>query len=195
MSKTIQGNKKLSGEGLTLAKILRFLAIPFRPTLLQTYIAVNQFLDIPIDQLKADGIQGVLIDADGTMGPHHARKFSQDIVEHVNKMIDSGLKVAIYTNAFENRFYQFQNIAVVTDVPPKPDRRGFEKAMKSFLGLNDPNAVCMIGDNFITDGGAGLAGMRFIHIRPVKGNEPFFHAFTRSLAFRCARFYFPRSFP
>lgn len=194
MSKPIQGNKKFSGEGLTLAKILRFLLMPFRPTLLQTYIAADRFIDVPIDQLKADGIQGVLIDADGTMGPHHARKFPQEVVEHVNKMVDSGLKVAMYTNAFEDRFYQFQNIAVVTDVPPKPDRRGFEKAMKNFLRLDDPNAVCMIGDNFITDGGARLAGMRFIHIRPVKGNEPFFHAFTRKLAFRCARFYFPRSF-
>jgi len=194
MSKPIQGNKKFSDESLTLAKILRFLLIPFRPTMLQTYIAVDRFIDVPIEQLKADGIQGVLIDADGTMGPHRASKFPQEVVEHVHKMINSGLKVAIYTNAFEDRFHQFQNIAVVTDVPPKPDRRGFEKAMKNFLGLDDPNAVCMIGDNFITDGGARLAGMRFIHICPVKGDEPFFHAFTRNLAFQCARFYFPRSF-
>lgn len=195
MSKPVQKNKKFADEGLTLAKFLRFMLMPFRPTLLQTYIAVDHFVEVPIDQLKADGIQGVLIDADGTMGPHNARKFPQEVVEHVNKMINSGLKVAIYTNAFEDRFYQFKNIAVVTDVPPKPDRCGFEKAMKNFLGLDDPNVVCMIGDNFITDGGARLAGMRFIHIRPVKGNEPFFHAFTRKLAFQCARFYFPRSFP
>ena len=194
MSKPISENKNFSGEGLTLAKVLRFLLMPFRPTLLQTYIAVNRFTDVPIDQLKADGIQGVLIDTDGTMGPHHARKFSQEVVEHVNKMIDSGLKVAIYTNASEGRFNQFQNISVVTDVPQKPDHRGFEKAMKNFLQLDDPKMVCMIGDNFITDGGACLAGIHFIHIRPIKGNEPFFHAFTRKLAFMCARFYFPHSF-
>ena len=179
---------------MTLAKVLRFLSIPFRPSLLQTYLAVDQFIDVPIDQLKVDGIQGLLIDADGTMGPHHARKFSQEVVEHVNKMVDNGIKVALYTNAFKDRFYQFQNVAVVTDVPPKPDRRGFEKAMKKFLGLDDPNAVCMIGDNFITDGGARLAGMRFIYVRPVKGNEPFPQTVARKLAFQCARFYFPRSF-
>ena len=194
MFKPIPENKKFSGEGLTLSKVLRFLLMPFRPTLLQTYLAVNRFTDVPIDQLKADGIQGVLIDADGTMGPHHARKFSQEVVEHVNKMIDSGLKVAIYTNAFENRFHQFKNISIVTNVPPKPDRRGFERAMKNFLGLNDPNAICMIGDNFITDGGARLAGMHFIHIYPVEGNESFIHSFTRLLAFQCARIYFPRTF-
>ena len=195
MLKNSQKNKKSPGEGLTLAKVLYFFLIPFRPTLLQTYMAVNKFIDISIDQLKADGIQGLLIDADGTMGPHHTRKFPQEVVEHVSMMIKSGLKVAIYTNAFEDRFHQFEGIAIVTDVPPKPDRRGFEKAMKNFLGLDDPNYVCMIGDNFITDGGARLAGMRFIHTFPVKGKEPFFHSLTRKMAFQCARFYFPQSFP
>ena len=195
MSKLTQRDKKISREGLTLAKILHFLLMPFRPALLQTYMAVDRFIEVPINQLKVDGIQGVLIDTDGTLGPHHTHNFPHEVVEHVNKMVNNGLKVAIYTNAFEDRFYQFQNITVVTDVPPKPDRRGFEKAMKNFLRLDDPNAVCMIGDNFITDGGARLAGMRFIYISPVEGKEPFFQAFTRKLAFRCARLYFPRSFP
>ena len=194
MPKNTKKDKQSPREGLTLAKTLYFLLIPFRPNLLKTYMAVNHFTQVPINQLIIDGIEGVLIDADGTLGPHHASKFSSEVIEHVNKMISSGLKVAIYTNAFEDRFYQFKNIAVVTNVPPKPDRRGFKQAMECFLGLNDPNVVCMIGDNFITDGGARLAGMHFIHISPVKGNEPFFHAFTRKLAFLCARFYFPRSF-
>ena len=103
--------------------------------------------------------------------------------------------MAIYTNAFENRFQQFTDVNVVTDVPPKPNRRGFKQAMEVFLGLKNPNKVCMIGDNFITDGGARLAGMYFIHIHPIKGNEPFIHSFTRKVAFHCARFYFPHSFP
>ena len=194
MQEPTEGGKQVLREGLTLAKTLRFLLMPFRPNLLKTYMAVDRFIEVPIDQLKTDGIQGVLIDADGTLGPHHARKFSREVVEHINKMVSSGLKDAIYTNAFEDRFHQFENITVVTDVPPKPDRRGFKQAMEDFLGLDDPSAVCMIGDNFITDGGARLAGMHFIHIRPVKGNESFIHSFTRKLAFRCARFYFPHSF-
>ena len=194
MPETSKEDKRVTRDGLTLAKIIYFLLMPFRPNLLKTYMAVDRFVEVPIDQLKVDGIKGILIDADGTLGPHHARKFSSEVVAHINKMVDHGLKVAIYTNAFEDRFYQFQNVTVVTNVPPKPDRRGFEKAMKNFLGLNDPSVVCMIGDNFITDGGARLTGMRFIHIRPVKGDESFIHSLTRRLAFQCARFYFPRTF-
>jgi HAD superfamily phosphatase (TIGR01668 family) len=168
--------------------------MPFRPNLLKTYMAVNHFTEVSVDQLKMGGIQGVLIDADGTLGPHHTRTFPSEVVEHINKMVNDGLKVAIYTNAFEDRFHQFKDINVVTDVLPKPDKRGFERAMKDFLGLDDPSVVCMIGDNFLTDGGARSAGMHFIHIRPIRGNESFIHSFTRKLAFRIAQFYFPNSF-
>jgi FMN phosphatase YigB (HAD superfamily) len=47
----------------------------------------------------------------------------------------------------------------------------------------------MIGDNYITDGGAIDVGMRFIHIQPITGNEPTIHALTRYLAYLCARIY------
>ena len=55
MPRPSQRNKFYSGEGLTIAKILRFILIPFRPTLLQTYIALDRFIDVPIEKLKADG--------------------------------------------------------------------------------------------------------------------------------------------
>ena len=61
--------------------------------------------------------------------------------------------------------------------------------MKNFLELDDPLKVCMIGDNYITDGGAIDAGIRFIHIKPVPGNEPFIHALTRYFAYLCVRFH------
>ena len=195
MPEASKEDKRVTRDGLTLAKIIYFLLMPFRPNLLKTYMAVDRFVEVPIDQLKVDGIKGILIDVDGTLGPHHARKFSSEVVEHISKMVDHGLKVAIYTNAFEDRFHQFKGINVVTNVLPKPDKRGFEKAMTDFLGLDDPSVVCMIGDNFLTDGGARLAGMHFVHIRPIRGDESFIHSFTRKLAFKVAQFYFPNSFP
>lgn len=194
MSETIRETLPAPREGLTFAKILRFISLPFRPRLSETYLAVPRFIDVPIDRLKADGIRGVLLDADGTLCPHHAREFSHEVVRHIGQMIESGLKVAIYTNACEDRFRQVPKVAVVTGVPPKPDRRGFEKAMKEFLRLDDPSRVCMIGDNFITDGGAGAAGMRFIHVAPVAGNESLLHGLTRRLALACARIHSPAAF-
>ena len=117
MPGTTKGDKQATRDGLTLAKTLYFLSMPFRPNLLKTYMAVDRFVEVPINQLKVDGIKGILVDADGTLGPHHARKFSSEVVAHINKMVDHGLKVAIYTNAFEDRFHQFKGINVVTNVP------------------------------------------------------------------------------
>jgi predicted HAD superfamily phosphohydrolase YqeG len=176
-------------EGLTSAKISRFLSLPFQPSRLSTYISVKRFEEVPLDILLRDGIQGVLLDADGTLGPHHTRSFESPALDHVQAMLRQGLKVAIYTNATEDRFQIFEDLGVkvVNNVPPKPNRAGFEIAMKEFLGLSDPFKVCMIGDNYITDGGAVDVGMRFIHVQPVMGNESLIHAMTRHLAYLCAR--------
>jgi len=181
-------------EGLKWVKIRRFISLPFSPGSLRTYQAVQRFEDISIDDLVADGIKGVLLDADGTLGPHHTQVFPESVRAHVQAMIQNGLRVAIYTNATEDRFEAFEGVAIVTDVPPKPDPHGFEIAMKQYLQLNDPATVCMIGDNYITDGGAIDAGMRFIHVRPVPGPENPFHRFFRFIAYLWARLYSQKSF-
>jgi len=180
---------KHTREGMKWVKVVRFLSLPFFPADLKTYLSVQRFEEVPVDRLVADGITGVLLDADGTLGTHHTRSFSAPVVAHIQTMLSAGLRVAVYTNAAEDRFEQLTGVAVVTDVPPKPDRRGFEQAMRKFLQLEDPRKVCMIGDNYLTDGGAVLAGMRFIHVQPVAGNENIFHRSTRALAHLIARFY------
>jgi predicted HAD superfamily phosphohydrolase YqeG len=176
-------------EGPKWVKIRRFITLPFSPKSLRTYRAVKRFEDVPIDHLISDGIKGVLLDADGTLGPHHTRVFSESVRDHIAKMLASDLRVAIYTNAMEDRFEAFEGVAIVTDVPPKPDPRGFGIAMKKYLQLDDPATVCMIGDNYITDGGAIDAGMRFIHVQPVPGPENPFHRATRFIAYLFARLY------
>ncbi|PIQ97710.1 MAG: hypothetical protein COV67_02760 [Nitrospinae bacterium CG11_big_fil_rev_8_21_14_0_20_56_8] len=181
-------------EGLTWPKLWRFLSLPFRPHALRTYLAVPRFEDIPIDRLKADGVKGILIDADGTLAPHKATRFPQPVVDHVERMVRSGLKVALFTNAEDNRFLQFEGVAVVRQVEAKPDRRGFERAMRTYLGMDTPDRVCMAGDNYITDGGAIEVGMKFIHVDPLPGPENAILHLTRSWAYWLARFYHPAPF-
>ena len=119
-----------------------------------------------MDIISQDGIKGILIDADGTLGPHHTLDFESSILDHVQAILQHGLKVAIYTNAAEDRFQIFKELGVkmVNNVPPKSDSSEFEIAMNEFLELPDPSKICMIGDNYITDEGAIDAGMLFIYI-------------------------------
>ena len=178
-------------EGLTWAKLIRFLALPFSPSRLSTFMQVKKFEEVPIERLLERGLEGVLIDADGTLAPHHAREFNLSVHDHVRAMLEKGLKVAIYTNAFEDRFEAFQEmgVKVVSNVQAKPDPLGFQAAMTEFLRLDDPAKVCMIGDSYVTDGGAIDAGMLFIYVEPVKGNEPVMHSATRLFAYLCAKIY------
>jgi len=189
MTKTNQGEKNFR-EGLTGAKISRFLLLPFQPNYLKAYLAVKQFEDISINRLLKDGVEGVLLDADGTLGPHHTRHYPESVVVHVRNMVEKGLRVAIYTNSSNKLFHQFSGIEIVREAYPKPDPRGFAIAMKNHLRLDDPSTVCMVGDNFVTDGGAISAGMRFIYVQPVKGGENIGHSFTRYMGALCARIYF-----
>ena len=178
-------------EGFTWAKASRFLALPFSPSRLRTFMLVKRFEDVPIEKLLTQGFEGILIDADGTLASHHAREFNLSVIAHIRAMLENGLKVAIYTNAWEDRFQVFQKmgVKVVHNVPAKPDPLGFQIAMTDFLHLEDPAKVCMIGDSYVTDGGAIDAGMQFIHVKPVKGNEPFFHSLSRLFAYLCAKMY------
>ena len=178
-------------EGLTWAKLIRFLALPFSPSRLSTFMQVKKFEEVSIERLLERGLEGVLIDADGTLAPHHAREFNLSVRDHVRAMLEKGLKVAIYTNAFEDRFEAFQEmgVKVVSNVQAKPDPLGFQAAMTEFLRLDDPAKVCMIGDSYVTDGGAIDAGMLFIYVEPVKGNEPVMHSATRLFAYLCAKIY------
>ena len=179
---------------LTVKKVLRFLALPFSPNGLQTWFAVERFEDIPVEEILNKGIKGILVDADGTLGSNQAKSFPEPAVRQIELMQKKGLQVAIYTNAAENRFQQFSGVGIVTGVPAKPDSRGFKTAMQEYLQLDDPSIVCMIGDNYITDGGAIDAGMWFIYVKPIAGNEPFMHRFLRYFAYLCARLHGGKNF-
>lgn len=194
MPQTIASDVPESRKGLTWPKILRFLSLPFFPDRLWTYLAVQRFEDIDPNRLIADGVEGLLVDADGTLGPNEAQNYPEAVVNHVRLCQEKGLNLAIFTNAGENRFSQFDGVPVVKEVYAKPDRRGFESALKNYLPATRPQNVCMVGDNFLTDGGAVLAGMRFIYVAPLPGNENAFHRSTRKLAYLCARWYHPDVF-
>ena len=46
------------------------------------------------------------------------------------------------------------NVVVANNVSAKPEVKSFLTAMKDTLSLEDPKKVCMVGDNYVTDGGA-----------------------------------------
>jgi predicted HAD superfamily phosphohydrolase YqeG len=181
-------------EGFTFHKFWRFISLPFSPNKVKTWFVVKKFEDISPIRLKNRGIQGILLDADGVLCSNGSREFGSHIKNHVQSLLEHGIKVAIYTNAREDRFDQFKGVQIVTKVPAKPNPEGFKNSVDQFLGLKDFKTVCMIGDNYITDGGAIELGISFIYVMPLEGNEKLYHRATRYYGYAWARIYSKNSF-
>ena len=110
-------------SGLKWVKVKRFFTLLVAPRRGKAYLSLARFEDVPIDRLLADGIRGALVDADGTLGPHHTPRYPASTIAHLKALQATGIRVAIYTNDREDRFDQFEGIPVVSGVPPNAVKR------------------------------------------------------------------------
>lgn len=158
-----------SREGINLAKIIQFFKL-FHPKYTKTFLRLEHFPDLDVDKIReltGVEIEGIILDVDCCIAPNHGEILPENL-EHLRKLIAKGIKFVIYSNMkWSERYGNLQNdLPVLTNLPPKPDPKGFEIAVQR-LGLPKENVV-MVGDNYLTDGGAIGAGIRFIHVNPIR---------------------------
>lgn len=124
------------------------------------------------DALKEKGIRAVLTDLDNTLVEWHTKEATQECMEWIHSMQDSGLQVVIVSNNSSGRI---QKVAKAMGVPfisraKKPSRLGLDRAMK-LLDLGNDQVV-MVGDQLLTDVFAGnRAGIRTIWVRQVSPTD------------------------
>lgn len=126
--------------------------------------------DIDYKQLLDDGVTTLLIDLDNTMIP-----YDEDLPDDRTKgLIDTlkglGFDIVVVSN---NKGPRVKRFADALDLPyvnsaRKPFKKGLRRAA-SLAGEDDPSAVCLIGDQFMTDvwGGKRL-GFRVIVVDAIK---------------------------
>lgn len=158
-----------SREGLTFGKFFQALRL-FWPANTKTLARLEHFTELDIDKIRTEtgvDIKGIILDVDGCVAYNHENILPVN-VEHLQKLITRGIKIVVYSNmAKTNRYDVFDdNIIVLTNVRPKPEPAGFELACQK-LGVTKENIV-MIGDNYLTDGGAIRAGINFIEVKPLR---------------------------
>jgi len=168
----------VSREGLTGEKVAQ-LGRLFVPSLNHAIAKVSSFsvIDISrINELLGTNFNGVILDIDECVAPHHGEVLREN-VDSIIKMINQGVKIVIFSNMKASERYNplietvrestGYEIKVITSRYAKPDPRGFEECVDE-LGLTEEEDTLMIGDNFVTDGGAIKAGIPFIKVRPIK---------------------------
>ena len=168
----------ISREGVTFEKVRQFGRL-FLPRNNHAIAKVDKFANIDIaklNELLNTNFKGVILDVDECVAPHHGEVLAEN-VSAIIKMISQGIKIVIFSNMKMSERYESLitrveeetgfKIKIITSEYAKPDPRGFEECVDE-LGLNEGEQVLMIGDNFLTDGGAIQAGIPFIKVKPIK---------------------------
>lgn len=166
-------DKDVSREGLTREKLLQPLYL-FKPSNNYAIAKVHKFVHIRIEDLNElldKEYGGIILDVDECVAPHHGEILPEN-VDHIVDMVREGIRVVIFSNMKASERYQpvidktDGKVEVHMSKFAKPDSRGFLECCEKMK--LPPEKVVMIGDNFITDGGAIRAGIDFIKVEPIK---------------------------
>ncbi|PZR56116.1 MAG: YqeG family HAD IIIA-type phosphatase [Candidatus Meridianibacter frigidus] len=136
---------------------------------------------VSLEDLRARGILGLIIDLDNTMVAYRQSEVLQDHIAWVRDAHDRGFKMVMLSNNFSERVNAVAGQLGVACVPNalKPLPTGFIRA-RTLLGLPS-NRIAVVGDQLFTDVlGAKLLGFYTILTEPI---EPHDFALTRLFRF------------
>ena len=138
-------------------------------------IKVDTIYDINIDELETNNIRGLILDIDNTLVGHGIIEADSNVLEWIEKVKKTGMKICIVSNNTKDRVIKFTESLKIPAIhrASKPRKKAFIKAAKMMDLL--PHEVAVIGDQIFTDilGGNRL-GMITVLVNPVDFKEPFF---------------------
>jgi len=135
-------------------------------------IIVEKIIDIPLDELRQRGIEGLIFDVDNTITEWRSPYVSDEVVQWFENLIGQGFKTCILSNNCDAR------VGIVSkklNTPylcnaRKPLSSGFERA-RELLQL-PKNKLVMVGDQIFTDvWGGNQAGLLTIFVEKISVNE------------------------
>jgi len=135
-------------------------------------LMVKSIYDIPLDDLYAKGIRGIITDLDNTLVGAKTPLATEELVTWLATVKEKGLKVVIVSNNDDSRVGKF---AIPLDLPyihaaRKPTQRAFRQAL-TMLQL-EPEKTLMIGDQMMTDVfGGNRMGLYTVLVAPIAPHE------------------------
>ncbi len=129
--------------------------------------------EIRVTELRAQGIEGILLDLDNTLTQWQSTEVPLPIIEWLNRLKAEGFKLCLVSNTRHGqRLVQLSkelNIGYVRRAF-KPRKQGFLMAMKE-LGT-EPSKTIMIGDQMFTDIlGGNRVGIYTVMVKPLHHKE------------------------
>ncbi len=136
----------------------------FYPTLYRRRIT-----DLTADDLRAFGVQGILLDIDNTLTTHDNPAPDARVTAWLDTMQKAGFSLTVVSNNRDERVRPFaEAIGLAYQArAAKPLPRGY-RAAAQMMGLS-PRQCVAVGDQIFTDIlGANLAGMRSVLLEPIE---------------------------
>ncbi len=155
---------------MRLSAYLTTLLEPCRPD-----VSAPSVLEIDLEQLRAWGIEALLLDLDNTIVMWRSQEVTEEILAWVKRVRDAGIRLCIVSNT--GTVGRVRPVAELLDLPyfvraAKPRLRAFRRAAAS-LGL-PPEKVAVVGDQIFTDIlGGRRAGMTTVLVDPINPHREF----------------------
>lgn len=134
--------------------------------------------EITPDELRANGVEGVILDLDNTLVRWQKEEMSEEILAWLEMLKAAGFRLCILSNSILSR--RSERIAERLGCPNvrkarKPSRSGFHRAMEAME--TTPETTAIVGDQMFTDIlGGNRSGVYTIMVNPIHPHE---FAYTR----------------
>jgi HAD superfamily phosphatase (TIGR01668 family) len=146
------------------------------------HLRLDRVLDLPSRRLWALGIEGLLLDLDGTLKGYTAGEIPADVTDWVQGLRAEGFRLCLLSNGRPGRVGAFARVLEIPFVARacKPLPFGCHAAVRA-LGLRR-DRVAVVGDQVFADVLAGrLAGLFTVLVPPTSPEEPWFTRLKRPL--------------
>jgi HAD superfamily phosphatase (TIGR01668 family) len=156
--------------------------------LLTPHYYLNNVCELDSIGLRALGLEGLLLDLDGTLKNFRAQEIPGCVVDWIQKLRAEHIRLCLLSNGKTRRIERFARRLDIPFVAKayKPLPFGCRRALR-LLGL-DRSRAAVVGDQVFADVLAGrLAGLRTILVPPTHADEPWFTRMKRPLERRVLR--------
>jgi uncharacterized protein len=134
---------------------------------------VESVTQITHDELRTQGVTGVILDLDNTLVLWRKEEMTSEISDWLNDLLQGGFQLCLLSNSpigdRSKRIAARLGCHYVHDAR-KPRRKGFRKAME-IMGTT-PESTAIIGDQMFTDVlGGNRSGVYTIMVKPMHKRE------------------------
>ena len=148
--------------------------------LFKSTIALKSVLEITTEMLKNNNLKGLILDLDNTLTTHDNPKPADGVLDWLDEMKKSGIKIMIVSNNHGYRVKPFAEMLGLEFVSDglKPLSKGINEAQKR---MEIPfSQLAVVGDQIFTDIlGANLKRIKSIYVKPIEYEKTTFFKIKR----------------